>query len=346
ESSYGALMDSAFVATNLYAGTAVELYHQPGVSSTYETASGVTQAKEYDRDLVFLRLLYGFDYALGEQVAIGLDADYLAEVGANGDSLLLRGGQTGFLFRPNLTVRVYRDADSGTQLALIGHGSFGAGIRAVPQGMLAALSDAIDSIADDPSGARSQCLAAGDLDCALGDGASVGDATKLTRRRYGGGGTAVWAQAMGRVLGFQVALGAEGARENISTALAGDVGATQVAAHAGFAPALNFAPSFPLGLTLEYRVELNHSRYSGNATVGIRDGAQTLGVNHRLGGGAYYTGRRDLLLGWTAGVAFLQDVDSSVIEAAASRATTLGGEPMEQPRAIVGSAQFEMRYFF
>jgi len=71
------------------------------------------------------------------------------------------------------------------------------------------------------------------------------------------------------------------------------------------------------------------SPYKGNKQVAVGDIFVTC-----KGGGVYYTGRRDLSLGWIAGLSFLEDADRSLHEAEA------------HPDAFVFAAQFDMRYFF
>ncbi|MEQ9318617.1 MAG: hypothetical protein RIF41_05635 [Polyangiaceae bacterium] len=336
---YARLVDSPFNATNLYAGTSMELYGQKDVRSVFQSPGGETQELRYDRNLAYLRLRYGFDLAIVEAFGIGLDADFLAEVGANSESLMLRGGQTGYAFRPHAIVRLSRSRSS--QWALRGHANVGGGIRAIPHGMLHSLAGEVDAIAADPE--RSGCLAAGDLDCAL-EGKGL-DASQIRRRRYGGGGALSFGHAFGRAASVQIAAGAEGARQIIETAWAGALRATQVVAYAGLAPALDFGPGFPVGITAAYRFEVQRSAYETNEALGLDRGVATLAKNHRLSGGLSYTGRRDLMLGVTAGVAFLQDVDSSVLELASSPASG-SSVVTEQPAATLLSGQLEMRYFF
>jgi len=337
---YSPLVDSPFNATNFYAGTSVELYRQKDVRSVFETSNGTDQELRYDRNLAYLRLRYGFDVALVEAFGIGLDADLLAEVGANSESLMLRGGQTGYDFRPHAVVRLHRSRSS--QWALRGHGTISAGVRAIPYGMLHSLAGQIDAIAADSN--RSGCLAAGDLDCALG-GDGLGDASQIRRRRYGGGGALTFGHAFGRAAGVQIAAGGEGARQTIQTAWAGALRATQIVGYAGIAPALDFAPGFPVGITAAYRFEVQRSAYDTSDELGLGRGVTTLAKNHRVAAGLSYTGRRDLMVGVTAGLAFLQDVDSSVLEVASSPSS--GSTVVtEQPAATLISAQLEMRYFF
>lgn len=336
---YARLVDSPFNATNLYAGTSMELYRQKDVRSRFRSPGGDTQELRYDRNLAYLRLRYGFDLAIVEAFGIGLDADFLAEVGANSESLMLRGGQTGYAFRPHAIVRLNRSRSS--QWALRGHATIGGGIRAIPHGMLHGLAGQVDAIAADPE--RSGCLAAGDLDCALG-GQGL-DASQIRRRRYGGGGALTFGHAFGRAGSVQLAAGAEGARQVLETTWAGALGATQLVAYAGIAPAVDFGPAFPVGITAAYRFEVQRSAYDASEALGLERGVATLAKNHRLSGGLSYTGRRDLTVGATAGVAFLQDVDSSVLELASSPASD-SSVVTEQPAALLVSGQLEMRYFF
>ncbi|HHH31849.1 MAG TPA: hypothetical protein ENK57_26360 [Polyangiaceae bacterium] len=336
---YPRLVDSPFNATNLYAGTSMEMYRQRDVRSVFRGGDGEPRELRYDRNLAYLRLRYGFDLAIVEAFGVGVDADFLAEVGANSESLMLRGGQTGYVFRPRAVVRLHRSDSS--QWALRGHGTISGGIRAIPHGMLQSLAGEIDAIAADPE--RSGCLAAGDLACAL-EGRGM-DTSQIRRRRYGGGGALTFGHAFGRAASVQLAAGAEGARQIIETAWGGALGATQVVAYGGIAPALDFGPAFPLGITAAYRFEMQRSAYEASEALGLERGVTTFAKNHRLSGGLSYTGRRDLMLGATVGVAFLQDVDSSVLELASSPASSTS-VVTEQPAALLLSGQLEMRYFF
>ena len=89
-----------------------------------------------------------------------------------------------------------------------------------------------------------------------------------------------------------------------------------------------------MGLVFEYRFQLDKQSYTANAKANITEEEGVSAISHRMGWGLYYTGRRDLLLGWIAGINFLQDVDRALNEAE------------DQPDAFVFAAQFEMRYFF
>ena len=329
---YPRLIDNAFTATNFHVGTSVEFYHQGGVRTTFEQADGSVEELRYDRDLAFVRLHYGVDFQVIEAFTIGLDADYLVEVGANEESLFLHGGQTGYAFRPNFKWRIFRGVESGSQVSLRVHASLSGGVRAVPQGVLVELARQLDTIAGDE--ARARCLAEGALSCAFDGDTELGAAISVSQGRNGGGGTLTYAQALGQYAGFQVAGGGEAAKKTVVTPSLGDVVATDMAFHAGLSPSLNFAPGFPVGLTAEYRFDWQRSTYEANEMASIDSGAQATTTGHRWAAGVYYTGRRDLMLGWIAGISLLQD-------------DVLTEDPMsEQPDALVPSAQFDMRYFF
>ena len=159
----------------------------------------------------------------------------------------------------------------------------------------------------------------------------------VSRGRNAGGVTLAYAQALGAAAGLQIAVGGEAGRKTVSNSRVGDVDATSMSFHAGLAPSLNFAPSFPIGLTLEYRFELDRDTYDGNELAEVEPGSETVAKGHRFGAGLYYTGRRDLMLGWIGGLALLEDR-----EAAIGSVT----ETPDAPDAVLLSAQFDMRYFF
>jgi len=315
---YPRLITNAFTAANFFVGTSVELYHQADRIARFENPGGGVTQLNYNLDLAFVRVRYGVDFQLASPFTIGLDADYLAEVGANETSLFLHGGQTGFDFRPNIKWRLYRNEDTGSQLAFGANASFRGGVRAVPQGLLADLS--------------AQALAG-----ALNFQTLDFEGMSVSRGRNAGGVTLAYAQALGAAAGLQIAVGGEAGRKTVSNSRVGDVDATSMSFHAGLAPSLNFAPSFPIGLTLEYRFELDRDTYDGNELAEVEPGSETVAKGHRFGAGLYYTGRRDLMLGWIGGLALLEDR-----EAAIGSVT----ETPDAPDAVLLSAQFDMRYFF
>ncbi len=329
---YPRLLDNAFTAASFYVGSSIEFYQQKEVLDSFHLPDGSTQPFLFDRDLGFIKLNFGVDFHPAEPFTFGLDANYLAEIGANEISLFTHGGHTGFEFRPNLKLRVFRSEASGSQLALRAHANLQRGLGAVPQGLLVELAKEITTIAADPK--RAVCLAEAAFDCALGDASSLSDAIQLTRSRNGGGGSIAFAQALGSYLGGQLALGLEGASTTVSTSLTGDVDSSGMLFYAGIAPSLNLHPTLPVGMVFEYRFELDKSSYDANPAAGIAEAVDVTAKSHRLGGGLYYTARRDLMLGWIAGMSFLEDVAHSMELAA------------EHPQAFVFAAQFDMRYFF
>lgn len=331
---YPLLLDNAFTAASIYVGSSIEFYHQGDVPAQVKAEDGtILKDFTFDRDLGFVRLRYGVDFQPSQYFSFGLESDYLAEVGANEETLFLYGGQTGFDFRPNLKVRLVRNEKTGSQLGLRAHGTFQGGIRAVPQGLLTELEKQLSTIANDIE--KQKCLVAADFECAFAAaGTDMGEAIKLTRKRYGGGGSLNYAQALNKYLGGQASIGIEGATTTVSAPIVGDIEASGLRFHLAASPSLNLYPKLPVGLVFEYRFQLDKQNYAGNEKANISEEEGVSAISHRMGWGLYYTGRRDLLLGWIAGINFLQDVDRALNEAE------------DQPDAFVFAAQFEMRYFF
>jgi hypothetical protein len=315
---YPRLVDTAFTASNFHVGTSVEFYHQAGVTSKVTELDGTVQELEYDRDLAFVRLDYGVHFQLMEVVSIGLDADYLAEVGANQESLMLYGGQTGYDFRPTAKLRMWRSEDYGLQLAMRGYATVSGGVRAVPQGILS------EVVTEE----RAECVM--DRACAIEEDAL--DA--ITRTRNGGGGSVSLAKSLGRYVGMQAMVGFEGARLQVEGPNAA-IDATSMVFSAGASPSLDFFPGWPVGVALEYRFDLHRQQISEitGTTTEIPQSA-VLAKAHRFGASIHYTGRRDLMLGWSAGGAYLEDAERGLDSANA------------EPNALVFAAQFDMRYFF
>jgi len=331
------LVDSPFVVGNMYVGSSVEFFHQPGVSVRIPspTTPGGTSTETFDRNISFVKLNYGVDFRPSEYFSFGLDADYLAEVGSNGLSLFTWGGGGSFDFRPNAKIRVLRSERTGSQLALRAHASFQQGIRVLPLGLLVNVSERLEDVVSDPTAAQdlANCLAAAQIVCVVTD-----EDITAKRQRNGGGASVAYGQALGRYAGFQVSLGLEGASTAVTLPSGGgestSLDASDLAFHIGVAPSLNFYPKVPLGLTFEYRYQLDKSTYSANTEFGVVDGTVVSAGSHRMNAGLYYTGRRDLMLGWIAGANFNRDSARSMQNAETD------------PRAFVFAAQFDMRYFF
>lgn len=328
---YPRFVDNAFTAASFYVGSSIELFSQSKVVSNFE-AAGQEETLEYDRELGFVRLSFGTDFQPDEVFTFGVKAEYLAEVGANEETLFLYGGQTGFDIRPHIKFRLARGTEAGAQLALRPFAIISGGIRAVPQGLLRVLATEITEIASDL--ARTQCLVEADFGCAFTGGTDLGESIKLTQRRYGGGAALNYAQALGRHLSGQFSLSVGAATSSTSATFLGDVNASHVLVQAGFSPAVNFHPAAPVGMTLEYRFELDKASFDANELAGMPQGADVSATGHRGAAGIYYTGRRDLMLGWIVGIASLQDATRSLQAAE------------EEPPAFIFAAQFDMRYFF
>ncbi|MEM9876897.1 MAG: hypothetical protein AAF928_18515 [Myxococcota bacterium] len=330
----------AFAASSLYVATSAEWFRQTGVEARGRGGEGV----RYDRNLALLRLRYGFDYAVHERLALGLDADFLAAVGANQRSILLHGGETGLDARPFLRGVVVRDLDAGTQLAVTASAVIEQGIRATPQNTIDRFEERVAGLDEREAEA---CLNAGALDAAcsgLVDEASALSALATTRARRGGGGAVTFAQALGSMLGVQLGAAFEHSRLGLESQAIGEVTATDTRFLAGLAPTLDLGPHFPVGAALAYRFEYRRLRYDESPRLGIPDGSSTLGLYHRTTAVLYYTGRRDLMLGWTGGVAVLQDNERAVANPRAGRPRASVLAP--RPDGVLYSGHFELRYFF
>ncbi len=329
--AYPRYLGHAFIATSFHAGAGVEFYDQEGVESEVETPDGELEIFEFDRTLVFARLRSNLDFAIGESFGFGAGAEYRAQVGTNEQSLFLYGAETGYAITPRMKVRLWRGVQSGSQLSLQAHGAFSGGLRAVPQGLLRELALEIADIAQDDE--RITCLVAADFECAF-DEVDLVAAIQLHRQSYGGGGMLAFAQRLGGAAGLQLDAGLDGVGSTYSWGYIGDIDAGSVLFHAGASPSLNFYPSFPLGLAFEYRFHVEHTSYESSEEAGIGDDATETATGHKVGIGAYFTGRRDLQLGAILGLSFM------------SESADIGRSASDGPEAFIAAVQFDMRYFF
>jgi hypothetical protein len=266
---YPRFVANAFTAANFYVGSSIELYSQSKVVSNFD-AGGVPKTLEYDRELGFVRLRFGTDFRPAEIFTFGVNAEYLAEVGANEETLFLYGGKTGFDIQPNMKFRLARGTEAGAQLALQPFVMISGGIRAVPQGLLRVLADQIQEIA--VSQERTQCLVEADFNCAFDRDANLGESIKLTQRRYGGGASLNYAQALNRHLGGQMSVSLGGASATTSATFLDNVASSHMLFKFGISPAINLHPIAPLG---------THARVSLRTRQGElrskRDGRHTSG---------------------------------------------------------------------
>jgi hypothetical protein len=341
---YPRLIDNPFTAWNFYVGSSIEFYHQKGAIALVPTVTGTsassTQTLEFDRNITFAKLHFGFDVRPAKIFTFGLDADYIAEVAVNSDTLFTHGAQGGFDFRPNLKFRFFQLEKAGSQMGLRAHGTFQQGIRLSPQGLLTNLSRQIREISNSPDTNgdgipdRVACLVTADFGCAFEPDIDVAADLQAKRSRNGGGGALAFAQAINRYLGGQLALGLEGAKTSVTLPFVGAIDSSELVFYAGISPAINIYPKFPLGLIYEYRIEVNKSSFSANPAAGISSDSSITALSHKMNWALQYTGRRDLMLGFIAAISFLQDTAHSM-----QRATT-------DPRAFVGAVQFDLRYFF
>jgi hypothetical protein len=330
------LLDNAFVVPSMYVGSSVEFFRQAGVTATIPTPTGGSQSTTFDREITFVKLNYGVDFRPSRYFSFGLETDYLAEVGSNGNTLFTWGGSGSFDFRPNLKIRIVRSERTGSQLALRANATLQQGIRALPLGLLVNISNQLQEATATPQATAefADCLRRANIQCLE----TSGDDISATRRRNGGGAAVAFAQALGRYAGFQLAFGVEGASTSVSLPQGSgqktELASGETVLYAGIAPSLNFYPKLPVGLTVEYRVENTKSTYDANPSLGVAAETAVSATSHRVNGGLYYTGRRDLMLGWLAGANFNRDVVRSMQNVESD------------PRAFVFAAQFDMRYFF
>jgi hypothetical protein len=332
---YPRYLDSAFVATTFHVGAGVELYSQPEVQTGFAASAGEPQLFTYDRDLVFARLRAALDLAPWEVFALSFDATYLAQVGVSEQSLFLFGADTGYELGPGLKARLWRSDSGSTQLGLHVGGRFAGGLQAVPQGLLRELALELAAIAQDQG--RINCLVAADFECAF-DNIDLITAIQLHRKRYGANAFLNLAHAFSRAIGAQLTLGLGGSYSNYTWRYLGDIDTGSFEFTAGLGPSFNFYPDFPLGVSLEYRLDVEHNVYDAVAGAegqpSVEEATSDTATAHRLAAGAYFTGRRDLMLGAIVGLSFIDE------------SAELGKTAADQPKATLVSVQFDMRYFF
>jgi hypothetical protein len=328
---YPRYLQGPFLATSFHVGAGVEFYDQAEVHSEFESEAGEVESFAFDRDLVFARLRAQLEVVPWEVFGLGVSGEYLAQIGVNEQSLFLYGADTGYDVRPSFKARLWRSDEHASQLALTGYGTFAGGLRAVPQGLLRELALEIADIAQDDE--RINCLVEADFDCAFDDVDLVA-AIRLNRTRFGGGAGLSFAHAFSELAGLQLATGLEGAKSSFSWVYLGNIDAASVLFHAGLSPSLNFHPDVPLALTAEYRFHVEYSNFKPDEQAGLAADATDTATGHRLAAGAYYTGRRDLMLGTILGLSWLEE------------SAEIGLSASDQPKAFIVSAQFDMRYFF
>lgn len=332
-------VDNAFTTTVFAVGTGLGLYSQP---SNIGKDPRTGQATTYDVKMGFIDERFSFGWAPVEQAQIHLDSSYVAIVGGNEQGILLFGGKTSYAFQPGVRVRLLRSKESGTQLTLHGYGRIEGGIQLRPAGLLEAMAAQVETLKNDPAAQvkTAACLAAGDFSCALPSVSDPLGSMTRTDSTYGAGGALNLAQALGRYAGAQVSVGASAgssslklkALDNLSVTLA-DYELTSVPwdLHLGLAGTLNFTPGAPIGLKAEYQFRRTSESFKVN---GADSGLSRVANQHEVAAGLFYTGRRDLQLGWFLSGEF---TSSTLADS---------GTPADEPSRAILTAQFEMRYFF
>lgn len=325
------LNDTPFVPTFFGVGTELGFYNQPGLKIPYIDETGATKKFVYDANAGFLRERFGLGIGLFDVAQIGVDADYIALVGANAESIFLFGGRTAFDVRPGARFRIARFEKTGTQIGVHGYGIVDGGIQLAPQGLLVEVVQALDKLVS--SDKRIRCLAAGNFKCAF-PSIDVFGSMDVRQNEYGGGGSFNIAQALGRHLGAEATVGIELSAPDISNKNFGTITSTAFNVYGGVAPTLNLFPILPVGGMLEYRIDFRSESVDKNKKAGIPAGYSETALNHGVAAGLFYTGRRDLMLGWILNGNFLRQAEQA------------GRKSSEQPLAAILTAQFTMRYFF
>ena len=121
--------------------------------------------------------------------------------------------------------------------------------------------------------------------------------TATTRTVAGGGAALAVAHAFNSSVGIQSALGIE-VGYRATDANGSSTGSVPINFHVGVAPSVDFGPKVPLGLMIEYRLNV-----LGEPAVGDGDGS-IVQVTNALNLGVYYTGRHDLSVGAIFSAAF------------------------------------------
>lgn len=328
------LLDTAFVTTQFGVGTELGVFLQPGLQ-----VNGGT----YDRNLTFIKESFSTDIAPMEYFNIGLDADYLALVGVGGDAFLRDGGATAFEFRPGARVHLFREKSWGTQLGLHAYGIIGGGIRLAPGGLIGKIGEDLSDPTDPDFQKRVTCLANEDLGCAFPDLDPI-TLMKSDRSEAGGALSVNWAQALTRVIGGQFTVGASMTSES-ETGPGYERSSTPLAVFGGLGGSLNLDPDVPIGGTVEYKFTYRNQSYDYAAQpAGAYLAADSnSSMSHGVAAGLYYTGRRDLQLGWLVAGDFISGSEEFTQVDADGKETS--GSADAAPITNV-TARFTLRYFW
>lgn len=286
------LLDTAFVGT--HAGLVMSIGRDvtSGVHALTQTGTGFGQELVYDLNQSFVsgRLQAGASFA--GRVEIGIDMTYAGFVVGDQNTALLYGGQSAVDVEPGVRVSILKSASTGTALGVRGYASIARSTRLNPARVLAAVADKITEIAADPM--RAACLGGGDIACAVGEDFNAFAAMRVSREVYGGGVAVSLAQAIGSHVGVQATTGFEIAHGRSVTSTT-ELGSTPFKFYVGVAPAVDFAPTVPIGIMAEYRFAFAGESFS--STTGSAASTATRTLEHGVVGGVYYTGRRDLTVG-------------------------------------------------
>jgi hypothetical protein len=298
---FATFVDTPFAASYIGVTGGVEYHRVPGVSKPIALL-GDAGTERVDLQTINVAETLDFELRVHDLFALFGSTYGRARVGVNTPTLLGNGGDYRYGATGGALLRVLRV--SSFQLALRAELGFYAGQQAGILGLFHDLGNIIDDAI-----ARIVGNPMVDVDSTI---ALVNNAFRSATQellvpfdgyRYGVSLNA--AQALGRYLGVQLALGFIGEttffRPRIYDATrAGTVvleqRSTTLAGRAALALDLDGAPAgFPLDLMLEYALTLGHEQT--NAPHASFD---TMSTEHLVALGLYYSGRRDLQLGGTA----------------------------------------------
>jgi hypothetical protein len=326
-----ALIDSAFVQSHLGLGVEVGRRWDYGVLSTYTPPSampGAGYTLQFDQATNVSTEYGSFGIAVGDRVELGVAASYQSTLSTDVTSVLLFGAKSAWTLRPLARFQLARTPV--TAFALLLYGDFGGDNQQSPQAVLGEIANEIHGISGSSGNGqnRTNCVGAGDVNSAMCGALTTPANTATTRTLAGGGATLAVAHAFNSAIGIQSALGVEvGYRATDANGVS--TGAVPINFHAGLAPSVDFGPKVPLGLMLEYRLNV-----LGEPQLGEGDG-NIVRVTNSLSFGVYYTGRHDLSLGaiFSSAFGFNEILFSD------------GGSQLYPPTTTL-TGQLAARYFF
>jgi hypothetical protein len=294
------LVPSAFALTYIGVLGGIEYHVVPGFSKPI----GLFSSGGSERiNLQTLNVIEAVDFGvrLHDRVALFGTAYGRARVGVNTPTLLGNGGDYRYGADLGALGKLLRVDDF--QLSLRAQGGYYAGQQAGILGLFrdlsAIVSDAFARVQQNPTADIQGTL---DLVNTAFRSATKDLLTPFHGFRYGA--ALVMAQGLGKFVGGQIALGAEGDSTSyfpslydvtLSAIVTNEQRTTSIAGRGAIAIDADAAPAgFPFDFMLEYAISLDHTTNTSAAPSSSQSS-----VEHLLAFGMYYSGRPDLQLGGT-----------------------------------------------